>query len=138
GGVGIFYDNIALLNLQLPRMQQRFATTYDGAIAAAAPAPTSVRVSPGLQNPSGLHWNLAWEHEWAPRWVSRINYIQKKGRDQVRVAAQTNPNGFDMIFNNSGTSDYRAVEFSLDRPIRTNLRFLASYVYSNAKARPSR
>jgi outer membrane receptor protein involved in Fe transport len=137
GGAGLFYDNIPLVNLQLPRMQQRYATNYDGNVAASLPAPTSVRVSSALRNPLGLHWNLAWEHEWIPRWVSRINYIQKNGRDQVRVAALTTPNGFDMVFNNSGRSNYRAVELTLDRPIRTDLRFLASYIYSDAKARPS-
>ena len=137
GGIGIFYDNIALLNLQLPRMQRRYATTYDGSVAETVPAATNVRVSPALRNPSGLHWNLAWEHEWLPRWVSRINYIQKKGRDQVRVAAVTTPNGFDLVFNNSGRSDYHALELTLDRPIRTNIRFLTSYIYSDAKARPS-
>jgi hypothetical protein len=42
-----------------------------------------------------------------------------------------------MVLNNSGKSDYRAVEFILDRPIRTDLRLLASYTYSNATARPS-
>jgi outer membrane receptor protein involved in Fe transport len=137
GGIGIFYDNIALSNLQLPRMQRRYAITYDGNGAETVPAPMSVRVGPSLRNPSGLHWNLAWEHEWLSRWVSRVNYIQKKGRDQVRVAALTTPNGFDLIFNNSGQSDYHALELTLDRPIRTNIRFLTSYIYSDAKARPS-
>jgi outer membrane receptor protein involved in Fe transport len=137
GGIGIFYDNIALVNLQLPRMQRRFATLYDGNFASSPPAPTSVIVSPALRNPGGLHWNVGWEHEWGPRWVSRINYIQKKGWDQVRVAALTRPDGFDLMFNNSGRSSYRAAEFTFDRPIRTNLRFLASYIYSDAKARPS-
>src|SRR5262249_42290455 len=75
--------------------------------------------------------------EWAPRWVSRIEYIQKNGRDQTRLAAVNTPEGFDLLFDNSGTSHYRAVEFSIDRPIRTDLRILASYIYSNAKARPS-
>jgi hypothetical protein len=98
---------------------------------------TDARVDPDLRNPRSLHWNLAWENEWAPRWVTRIDYIQKNGRDQTRLAAAPNASGFDMVFNNSGKSDYRAIEISFDRPIRTNLRFLASYVYSNAKARPS-
>jgi hypothetical protein len=84
-----------------------------------------------------VHWNLAWENEWAPRWVSRIEYIQKNGRDQTRLAALPTPAGFDILYNNSGRSDYRAVEFTLDRPIRTDLRILASYTYSIAKARPS-
>src|SRR5262249_194507 len=48
GGVGIFYDNIALMNLQLPRMQQRFAIVYDGAVAEPAPTPMSLRISPDL------------------------------------------------------------------------------------------
>jgi outer membrane receptor protein involved in Fe transport len=137
GGIGVFYDNIALLNLQLPRMQQRYAVMYDGAFASTVPAATSVRVSPELRNPSGLHWNLTWEHEWVPRWVSRINYIEKRGRDQARVGAQPAPDGFDLMFDNSGKSSYRALELTFDRPIRTNLRFLASYIYSDAKARPS-
>ena len=57
--------------------------------------------------------------------------------DQVRIAALTTPNGFDMVFDNSGRSNYGAIELTFDRPIRTNLRFLASYIYSDAKARPS-
>lgn len=137
GGMGLFYDNITLLNLQLPHLQRRFTTIYENGIPASAPAPTEVRVNPDLRNPRSVHWNAAWENQWAPRWVSRIEYIQKNGYDQVRLSAQTNPSGFDMVYNNSGKSDYRAVEISLDRPIRTNLRFLASYTYSNARARPS-
>jgi outer membrane receptor protein involved in Fe transport len=137
GGAGLFYDNIPLLSLQLPQMQRRLTTIYTNGIPTGAPAATAVRVNPELRNPSGVHWNLSWENEWAPRWVSRINYIQKTGRNQVRVAAEPNPAGFNMVFDNSGRSDYRAIEVSLDRPIRTNLRFLASYIYSNAKARPS-
>jgi outer membrane receptor protein involved in Fe transport len=137
GGVGLFYDNISLVNLQLPRMQRRYTITYEADVSTPAAAPTDVHVSRDLQNPSGVHWNLAWEHEWAPRWVSRIDYIQKKGRDQVRLAALPNANGFDMVFNNSGTSHYKAIELTIDRPIRTNLRILGSYTYSEAKDRPS-
>src|SRR6185436_6518199 len=37
----------------------------------------------------------------------------------------------------SGKSSYDAVELSIDRPIRTNLRILGSYIYSQAKGRPS-
>src|SRR5207302_5599121 len=65
-----------------------------------------------------IYWNLAWENEWAPRWVSRIEYIQKNGRDQTRLAALPTPAGFDIVYNNSGISDYRAVELTLDRPIQ--------------------
>ncbi len=137
GGIGLFYDNIPLSNLQLPRMQRRYVMNYDGGVEAPIPAASNVGVNSSLQNPQGLHWNLAWEQEWLPRWVSRINYIQKNGQHQVRLAARPNPNGFDMVFDNSGKSHYQAVEFTLDRPIRTNLRFLASYIYSDAKARPS-
>ena len=137
GGIGLFYDNVTFLNIELTGLQQRFTTAYDDGIPISAATPTSVHVSPYLRNPYGLHWNIAWENEWAPRWVSRIEYIQKNGRDQTRLAAVNTPEGFDLLFDNSGTSHYRAVEFSIDRPIRTDLRILASYIYSNAKARPS-
>jgi len=137
GGIGIFYENVVLLNLQLPRMQRRFTTVYEDGVPAPAPAATTVRFDPDLRNPRALHWNLAWENEWAPRWVTRIDYIQKRGRDQMRLAAQPNASGFDLVFNNSGKLDYRGVEISLDRPIRTNLRFLASYIYSKTRGRPS-
>jgi outer membrane receptor protein involved in Fe transport len=137
GGAGLFYDNITLLHLQLPQLQRRFTTIYDNGVATTAQTATEVRLDPALRNPRSLHWNVAWENEWAPRWVTRIDYIQKYGRDQVRLAAQTYPAGFNMIFNNSGMTNYKAVEFSFDRPIRDNLRFLASYIYSNAKSRPS-
>jgi outer membrane receptor protein involved in Fe transport len=137
GGIGLFYDNVPLINLQLPNLQRRLTTTFEEGAPIAAAVATDTRVSPALRNPSGLHWNVGWEHEWAPRWVSRIEYIQKTGHDQMRLAAAPNLNGFDLVFDNSGKSKYRAVEFTLDRPIRTNLRILASYIYSNAKARPS-
>ena len=137
GGVGLFYDNIVLLNLELPYLQRRFTTVFAGDNAIAAPAATAVRVDPALQNPLSTHWNLSWENEWAPRWVTRIEYIQKRSQDQTRFAAQPTATGFDMIYNNTGRSDYRAVEISLDRAITTNIRFLASYIHSNAKARPS-
>jgi outer membrane receptor protein involved in Fe transport len=136
GGVGLFYDSIALQSLQLPHLQRRFTEFYTGDVFTTAPTATDVRVDPQLRNPHGVHWNVAWEQEVAPRWVTRFNYIQKTGRDQLRLAAETTPSSFDVIFNNSGKSDYHAIEVTLDRPIRTNLRFLASYVYSNAKDRP--
>jgi outer membrane receptor for ferrienterochelin and colicin len=129
GGVGFFYDNVELINLQLPRMQRR--------ITEGSPAPVWIRVSPTLHNPFGMHWNVAWEHEWAPRWVSRMNLIQKRGYDQVRIAARTHASGFDLAVDNSGSSRYEAIELSLDRPIRTNLRILTSYIYSKTNGRPS-
>jgi outer membrane receptor protein involved in Fe transport len=137
GGVGMFYDNVVLLNLELPYLQRRFTTLYSDSVATEAPQATDVHVDPALRNPHSLQWNLSWENDWATRWVTRLQYIQKYGRDQVRLAAEPNPAGFDLVVNNSGRSDYHAVEVSLDRPIRTNLRFLASYTYSVAKARPS-
>jgi outer membrane receptor protein involved in Fe transport len=137
GGLGLFYDNLTLLSLQLPHLQRRYTTVYEDDVAVAAAAATSVRVDPALRNPRGVHWNLAWAHAWAPRWVTRIDVIRKYGDDQVRLAAEPTAAGFDMIFNNSGRSHYRAVEISLDRPIRDNVRFLASYIYSKATARPS-
>jgi outer membrane receptor protein involved in Fe transport len=100
-------------------------------------AAMETRINSDIRNPHGLHWNLSWEHEWLPRWVGRVNYIQKRGRNQVRVAAVPQPNGFDVVFNNSGQADYRAIEFAVDRPIRTNLRLTASYMYSKSTARPS-
>src|SRR5439155_22498762 len=102
-----------------------------------AAAPTDILVSPDLKDPRAMHWNLQWENEWAPRWVSRIGYIQKNGRSDTRLAAVPTGDGFNLVLDNSGKSDYRAVEFILDRPIRTDLRVLASYTYSNAQARPS-
>jgi outer membrane receptor protein involved in Fe transport len=137
GGVGLFYDNITLLDLQLPNLQRRLTTTYTDGIATTAAAATSVFASPDLRNPLSVHWNLRWDHEWAPRWVSHVEYVQKRGINQVRLAAQPNPAGFDLVYNNSGVSEYRAVEIGIDRPIRTNLHILGSYTYSIAKARPS-
>jgi outer membrane receptor for ferrienterochelin and colicin len=137
GGVGLFYDNITLFDLQLPNLQRRLTTTYTDGIPTTAAAATSVFASPDLRNPSAVHWNLRWDHEWAPRWVSHVEYVQKNGANQVRLAAEPNPAGFDMVYNNSGVSEYRAVEIGIDRPIRTNLHILGSYTYSTAKARPS-
>jgi hypothetical protein len=137
-GIGQFYDSVTLDNFQLPRLQRRLTTWYgtDG-IAEQVPAPTAVRVAEDLRSPYGIHWNAAWDNEWAPRWVSRINFIQKRGKHQTRLASTPTPEGFDLIFNSSGKSSYDAVELSIDRPVRTNLRILGSYIYSQAKGRPS-
>jgi outer membrane receptor for ferrienterochelin and colicin len=137
-GAGLFFDNVPLENLQLPQMQYRVTAAYrpDGSIEAA-PAPTAVRVESDLKNSLGVHWNVAWEHEWAPRWVSRINFIQKRGHRQTRLAAIGGGDDFDLVFNNSGKSSYDAIELSIDRPLRTNLRVLTSYTYSQTKGRPA-
>ena len=137
GGIGLFYDNITLLNIQMSQLQRRYTTTYSSGTPNPAAAPTDILVSPELKDPRAVHWNLQWENEWAPRWVSRIGYIQKNGRSDTRLAAVPTADGFNLVLDNSGKSDYRAVEFILDRPIRTDLRVMASYTYSNAQARPS-
>jgi outer membrane receptor protein involved in Fe transport len=137
GGIGLFYDNVPLLNFQLPYLQRRYTTIYRDGAAIGVPVATAVRIDPQLRNPSALHWNLAWDYEWAKRWVSRVEYIQKTGRDQLRAAADPHSSGFDVIFNNSGTSHYRAIQVTLDRPIRTNLRFMGSYTFSETRGRPS-
>jgi outer membrane receptor protein involved in Fe transport len=138
GGVGLFYDSIALENLQLPQMQVRTTTFFssDGTPSESV-APTAMRLSSDLKNPVNLTWNLTWEHEWFPRWVSRIGYLQKYGRDQMHIGALPNAGSFDLLVNNEGKSRYDSIEFSLDRPIRTDLRILASYIYSRARGRPS-
>src|SRR5439155_2598784 len=97
GGIGLFYDNVTFLNIELTGLQRRFTTAYDDGVPISAAVPSSVHVSPYLHNPYGLHWNVAWENEWAPRWVSRIEYIQKNGHDQTRLAAVDTPEGFDIL-----------------------------------------
>jgi hypothetical protein len=138
GGIGLFYDNVPLEKLQLPQMQRRATTLFGpGGEITDSLAPAAVHRAARLKSPSGLHWNMSWEQEWAPRWVSRINVVQKRGRDQIRLGSITHESGFDLSVDNSGKSRYNALEFSLDRPIRTNLRFIASYIYSRNTARPS-
>jgi outer membrane receptor for ferrienterochelin and colicin len=137
GGIGVFYDNVTLNNFQFAQMQRRLTTVYDDGIPQPVPAPTAIRVAPDLQSPYGIHWNAGWDQEWAPRWVSRINFIQKRDKHQTRLGAIPAADGFDLQFNSSGKATYNAVEVSLDRPIRTNLRFLGSYIYSQARARPT-
>ena len=135
-GVGLFYDNFVFRRLLLARMQRRSTTsiTADGPVRFE---PTALDVAGELHNPYGVHWNVGWAQEWAPRWVTQFNYVEKRGRRQVRVAAPAAGDGFGLEVNNSGRSLYRALEMTLDRPIRSNLRFLASYTYSRSEGRPS-
>ena len=81
GGVGLFYDNLSLLDLELPNLQRRLTTTYTDGIPTPAAAATSVFASPTLRNPSTVHWNLRWDHEWAPRWVTACR-IRAEGRSK--------------------------------------------------------
>jgi outer membrane receptor protein involved in Fe transport len=138
GGAGLFYDSVALENLELGRLQRRLATSYlPNGTTSGIFAPTSLLVAPALKDPHALHWNLALEREWAPRWVSRISYVQKRDRGQVRVAALSQNGSSDLQVNNSGQFRYDGIEFSIDRALRTNIRVLASYTYSQARGRPS-
>lgn len=137
-GAGIFFDNVTLDNFQFARMQRRLTTSYNSdGTPQLVPAPTVIRITPQLQSPYGIHWNASWDQEWAPRWVSRVNFIQKRGKHQTRLGAMPAGNGFDLQFNSSGKATYDAIELSVDRPIRTNLRVLSSYIFSQAKGRPS-
>ncbi len=137
-GVGLFYDNVALNQFQLPQMQRRVLAFYDAnGFAQESSTPAAVGLGRRIESPYGINWNAAWDQQWAPRWVSRINVIQKRGKHQTRLAAVPDPNGYGLEFNSSGKSTYDAVEMSIDRPIRTNLRILGSYIYSQTKARPS-
>src|SRR5438093_4263336 len=45
GGIGLFFDNITFLNIELTGLQRRFTTTYDEGIPISAAAPTSIHVS---------------------------------------------------------------------------------------------
>src|SRR5262249_55911762 len=137
-GVGLFYDMVALNQFQYPQMQRRVMTFYDGnGLIGEASTPVAIGVGRRLESPYGINWNVAWDQQWAPRWVSRINFIQKRGKHQTRLAAVSDPNGYALEFNSSGKSTYDAIELSIDRPIRTNLRILGSYTYSQTKAKPS-
>ena len=135
-GLGLFYDNFVFRRLLLARLQRRSTTsiTDDGPVTLQ---PAGLGVAEELHNPYGVHWNLGWAQEWAPRWVTRFNYVEKRGRRQVRVAAGPVGDGFGLEVNNSGRSIYRALEMTIDRPIRSDLRFLASYTYSRSERRPS-
>jgi outer membrane receptor for ferrienterochelin and colicin len=139
GGIGVFYDDIPLQDLQLAQMQRRISTSYlSGGIPDQTLGATSIGVSPNLISPYGVHWNAQWEQEWAPRWVSRVNFVEKKGHDEIRVGSLPLTGGnYELLFNNSGESLYKAVELSLDRPIRNDIRIVTSYIYSESLARPS-
>src|SRR5205823_14371958 len=49
GGVGLFYDNLTLISLQLPHLQRRFTTIYTTGIATPAQAATDAHLSPELR-----------------------------------------------------------------------------------------
>jgi outer membrane receptor protein involved in Fe transport len=137
-GFGLFYDNITLQNIEMARMQRRLTTSVDinGNLAPVA-APTNMQVASDLRDPYTAHWNVSWENEWAPRWVSRINLIEKRGKHQTRLGSVPTTSGFNLEFNNSGLSEYQAIEVSVDRPIRSNFHILGSYIYSHSKSRPT-
>jgi hypothetical protein len=96
-----------------------------------------MQVASDLRDPYTAHWNVSWENEWAPRWVSRINLIEKRGKHQTRLGSVPTTSGFNLEFNNTGLSEYQAIELSVDRPIRSNFHILGSYIYSHSKSRPT-
>jgi hypothetical protein len=138
--VGLFYDNVVLLNLPAALFAAEALTSdLHRGHSDAAPARNRCTESTRNAQPSQPCIGMSSWGKTIGRAMGHAVWITSKNTDATETATRL-PNrrplgGFDRLFNHLGEYPITsAVEISLDRPIRSDLRFLASYTYSRHDA----
>lgn len=151
GGVGIFYDYssgfLGSLTTGFPfsSVKNLFATPFPLSAQQAAPPtisqnlPTSSALNvavPDLKLPRTYQWNAAAEQALGTSSSLSLTYVGSVGRKLLRQYALNAPNSsfLSQIFvtNNTGTSDYHALQAQFQRRMSRNVQALASYTFAHS------
>jgi len=156
GGFGVFYDlatseagNLILGHTFPPFGAQNFffgATfPYDSTQAAPPQIPSTPTLSsdflfafnPALKLPYTLQWNFAFEQALGKEQSVTGSYVGAAGRQLLQTSVVTappsNPNMVGGAFvDNTGSSDYHAMQFQFQRRVSHGLRALVSYTWAHS------
>ena len=151
GGFGVFYDLVSseigsLLSFGNPPFSgANFGVSgafpYSGQQAAAPPIlPPTISYlfafNPNLKLPYTLEWNFAAEQALGGQQTISASYVGASGRRLVQTSAVTfppsNPNVYGNFVDNTGTSNYNALQLQFQRRMAGNLQALASYTWSHS------
>lgn len=91
---------------------------------------------PNLKLPRTYEWNLAFEQSLGPAQALTVSYVGAIGRDLLRAPRVITPNaqfqGAVILTNNSGRSDYQALQIQFQRRLSHGLGALVSYTFSHS------
>jgi hypothetical protein len=153
GGFGLFYDlatsqagnafNICCY--PFGSSDVFIGGTFPLSSAAAAPPPIVppdasngqllYAFDPHLRLPYTLEWNVATEQALGKDQSISISYIGSLGRRLLQPAVINSPNpnlSTAVLFGNTATSDYNALQLKFERRMARRLQILASYAWSHS------
>jgi hypothetical protein len=159
GGFGVFYDLVtsqagnAFSSAHYPFGSFKFllgpplggTSTFPLSPTDASPPPivppnasngdTLFAFDPHLRLPYTLEWNVAVEQALGKQQSLSSSYIGSAGRRLLQAASIASPNanlGTAVLYGNTATSDYNALQLQFNRRMSRGLQMLASYTWSHS------
>ena len=138
GGIGLFYDKIALHVGSFEQYQDFVVTTFANNGTTAVDGPRlSLNTAPSdLENPYSLAWNAQIDHEVDPRLLLRLGYEERSTRRDFVLQPVTDAatlNSGRLLLLNSGRSRYRELQAVARFRFQEGRNIFLSYVRSQAR-----
>jgi len=138
GGIGLFYDKIALNVGSFEQYQNLVVTTFanDGLTIADGPRVFQNTAPDDPENPYSLAWNLQVDHQVSPRLLLRLGYEERSTRRDFVLEPVVNaatPDEALLLLQNSGRSRYRELQAVARFRFQENRNIYLSYVRSQAR-----
>jgi len=105
------------------------------AFSLTTPVNTMIVADPGLKLPRTYQWNVALEQSIGKSQSVSVTYVGASGRDLLRATSLYNPNAdFQAVSvtDNSGSSDYHALQLGYRRRLSRGLQGQASYTLAHS------
>ena len=135
GAVASFFPYLVSRNLSLAPFPLSPQNAAPPAFTLNPPVSTIFVVNPNLKLPRTYQWNLALDQSIVSNQTLSLTYIGAIGRNLLRATQLFNPNpNFQSVAvtDNSGTSDYHAMQIKFQRRLSRGLQALASYTFSHS------
>ncbi len=152
GGFGVFYDLVSseagnlIGNVGTPPFGASSvipATTFPYSPMPAPPLiPSTGTISsldvfnPNLKLPYTLQWNISFDQALGREQTATASYIGAAGKrllqSSVVISPSTNPNVSGLFVDNTGSSDYQALQLKFQRRLSHGLQALVSYTWSHS------
>ena len=134
GGVGSFVDKVFLHAGSFEQFQQRVETTYgsDG-LPVGSPLVFANHLTPeGLDVPRSLAWNLEVNQALGKDWMLRVNYRERRGRNELLVdREEDNPEGPALVLSSRGRSTSKEFDITFRKKFQAeDAELFFSYVKS--------
>lgn len=135
GGIGLFYDNIALNVATYPQLQERLITRYgaDGRQVLSTQLQRLMLQNGEYLTPRSVNWNIEFDREWLKNLFVRVGYQQRQAtREYILDPIDSSSSASSLWLSNGGRSRYRRFEVTTRYKFRKHDEINASYVRSKA------